>query len=300
MRLRRIAAITALAAAASAPAASADHSATHLPWAELLPPQPTGSHPQPRPQPGCPTASIRCIEGVVREMTRRWRPLDHRCDHRAVFALTYLRTTEGLLRTLRRNPSFFDDFRYIVFEDVLFASYYFRAFDRFAHGTGFVPDAWRIAFNTNARGDANAAQDVLLGMNAHIQRDLPYVLAELGLRKPDGTSRKPDHDKINRILSEVLDPIQHELAYRYDPFFSFTDLPGPVDEFGALELLKSWREGAWRNAERLLNAHTAAERQQVAISIEAYSRAWAESIAAGRQPGYGAQRDAYCLARKHA
>jgi hypothetical protein len=27
-------------------------------------------------------------------MYHRWEPLDQSCDHRAVFALTYLRTTE--------------------------------------------------------------------------------------------------------------------------------------------------------------------------------------------------------------
>jgi hypothetical protein len=32
--------------------------------------------------------------------------------------------------------------------------------------------------------------DLLLGISAHVNRDLPFVLASLGLVAPDGTSRK--------------------------------------------------------------------------------------------------------------
>jgi hypothetical protein len=296
-RLLSIAAAASALAAVPAPAL-ADHGDAHLPWAELLPARPGPADVQPGPQRGCHRPTLRCVEAVVREMTRRWRPLDRSCDHRAVFALTYLRTTEGFLATLRAEPDFFDDRDYVIWEDVLFADYYFRAYDRYARGRGFVPDAWRVAFAANADPDKNAGQDVLLGMNAHIQRDLPYVLAELGLRTPDGSTRKPDHDRVNRILSRVLDPIQAELARRYDPLVGQSDLPAPADEMGALELLKSWREGAWRNAERLVAAPTAADRRLVEHSIETYSRQWAELLAAGEQPGYGAQRDAYCRARR--
>jgi hypothetical protein len=295
----RLIAIAVLGAAlAAAPSARADHRDLHLPLFELLPPQPTPTSVQPHAVGTCARPSIRCVEQVVAEMTRRWKPLDRACDHRAVFALTYLRTTEGFLRTLRRDSRFFEDFDYIVWEDVLFADYYFRAYDAYVRGSGFVPDAWRTAFGAALRGDANGGQDVLLGMNAHIQRDLPYVLAELGLRKPDGQSRKADHDKVNRILTQVLDPIQDEAAERYDPYFTTTDLkPSPAEEISILELLKSWREGAWRNAERLLNAQSPAERALVEQSIESNARQWAEQMAAPQQPGYRAQRDAHCRSR---
>jgi hypothetical protein len=288
------------AALIAAPAARADHQELHLPLFELLPPQPTPTSVQPRPPViHCgQRPDIACVERVVAEMTRRWEPLDIGCDHRAVFALTYLRTTEGFLATLRADPNFFQDFDYVVWEDVLFADYYYRAYDAYGRPGAFVPDAWRTAFHTNLDRDANAGQDLLLGMNAHIQRDLPYVLAELGLRKPDGTSRKPDHDKVNRILTRVLDPIEDELAERYDPFIrEFDAKPSPHEEVTFLELMKSWREGAWRNAERLLNAQSPGERAVVEQSIETNARQTAQEIAASEQPGYRAQRDAYCRAR---
>lgn len=296
---RRLGTALASAAAASALAgapAAADHSNASLPWPEHLPPQEVTTQAQPGPLRNCRRARLRCVERVVARMTRRWQQLDAACDHRAVFALTYLRTTEGFLRTITEQRSFFRHRRWVIYEDVLFADFYFRAFDRYVRGLG-VPDAWRIAFDAAAGGATNAGHDVFLGMNAHIQRDLPYVLAQVGLRTPDGRSRKPDHDRVNRILTAVLDPIEDEVARRYDPMFTLADAkPSPVEELGALELLKSWREGAWRNAERLLRAGSPSERSQVAQSIETWSRVWAEAIRAGQTPGYAAVRDPHCHA----
>jgi hypothetical protein len=276
--------------------AAADHSDANLPWPEHLPPQEVSTEAQPQPLRNCRRARLRCVVRVVARMTRRWQQLDAACDHRAVFALTYLRTTEAFLRTIRQQRRFFRHRRWVIYEDVLFASYYFRAFDNYARRRR-VPDAWRIAFDAAASGATNAGHDVFLGMNAHIQRDLPYVLARVGLRTPAGRSRKPDHDRVNRILTTVIDPVEDEIARRYDPMFTLADAkPSPVEELTALELLKSWREGAWRNAERLLNAESRAERREVSQSIETQSRIWAEAIRAGQTPGYASVRDPHCRA----
>jgi hypothetical protein len=282
--------------ALAATPAAADHSNANLPWPEHLPPQEVSTKAQPGPLRNCRRARLRCVERVIGRMTRRWQRLDAACDHRAVFALTYLRTTEAFLQTIRTQRRFFRHRRWVILEDVTFAAYYFRAFDRYARGQP-VPDAWRIAFDAAGGGATNAGHDVFLGMNAHIQRDLPYVLARVGLRTPGGRSRKPDHDRVNRILTTVIDPVEDEISRRYDPMFTLADAkPAPVEELGALELLKSWREGAWRNAERLLSADSQSERSQVAQSIEAWSRIWAESIRSGQTPGYAAVRDAHCRA----
>jgi len=232
---------------------------------------------------------------VIREMYRRWQPLDESCDHRGVFALTYLRTTEEFLRTVEGDPSFFSDLPWVNHLDAVFAELYFRAYDAWESG-GAVPPAWRIAFETAASPDEQGTGDLLLGMNAHINRDLPFTLAHVGLVRDDGGSRKPDHDKVNQFLDRVIDPLQIELARLYDPLFGYEDAePSPLDEIGALQMVRSFRENAWRNAERLLNARTDAERAQVAASIEAEAEATARMIqAANTVPGYGPSRDAYC------
>src|SRR5437764_596801 len=228
------AAIVALAAGATP--ASADTSsqvagALNFPWPDLLPPLPTAQNPQPGPVPGCAHASPRCVDYEITRMAGLRRRLG--CDHRAVFATTYLVLTQTLRATLKRDPRFFADPGYLFFEDALFADYYFRTIADGSAGRP-VPEAWRIAFDTAAHGDANAGQDMLLGINAHVQRDMPFVLAGLGLREPEGTSRKRDHDRFNDVLQRAYGPVVEAIARSYDPLLYTTNASwDPVDDAGA-------------------------------------------------------------------
>ena len=86
------------------------------------------------------------------------------------------------------------------------------------------------------------------------------MLAGIGLVKPDGSSRKPDHDRVNVFLNRVTDDLYAEIARRFDPTIDDADLPGTADDAGVFQLIPTWREIAWRNAERLVAATTAEQR----------------------------------------
>jgi hypothetical protein len=161
-----------------------------------------------------------------------------------------------------------------------------------------VPPAWQIALDTAKSSDVNAAQDMLLGINAHVQNDMPFVLAALGQRRRDGTSRKPDHDKMNEILDAAYERVVRQIEDRFDPIVATTNARWTfADDYAGLEMVKEWREQVWRNAERLLAAKSDQERAQVADQIQQYAAGWARMIANPIQvPGYRAQRDAYCQA----
>ncbi len=242
--------------------------------------------------------SLRCVDGVIRDMRRRWRPLDAACDHDAVFAFTYLVTTE-VYRDVVDDPAFFTDNAFVNNQDRLFADFYFAAYDARAAGDlARVPPAWRVAFGAAEQGAVRGMGNVLLGMNAHIQRDLPFVLHAIGLRAPDGTTRKTDHDRVNLILRAAADRLIDEAAARYDPSLASGDLPGTSLDAAALNLLlQTMREAAWRNAEALAAAPDAAARLGVARVIEA--EAWIAGVALRAAFAYGlldspAARDAYC------
>ena len=276
-------------------AASADHHDSNLPWPELLPPMPVPNDVQPHGVRNCRRASIRCVDGLLRRLRKQFRPLDLACDHRALFSLSYLRITELLRADLaRRKPRWFRYRGWMFYVITTFSNRYLQVFSDYATGRP-VPGAWRITFDEARSGDANAGQDVLLASNAHTQHDLPYVYAEQGMVTRDGASRKHDHDGVNEVNTRVFDELEDEFARRYDPMFNWIDSkPSPLDELGSQEMVKSWREGAWRNAERLMNARTPEERKRVEDSIEATSVAWAEAIHSVKVPGYRATRDAHC------
>lgn len=221
------------------------------------------------------------------------------CDHRALWSLAYLRITQGLRADVaRERPRWFREKRWITFVITHFSNKYFRAYAAYERGRP-VPESWRITFDAARAGDANGGQDVLLASNAHTQRDLPFVYAEMGMRSPTGRSHKPDHDAVNEVNTRVFDGLEDEFARRYDPFFEWIDLkPSPLDQLGTQEMVKGWREGAWRNGERLLRARNASERARIAAEIEQNAALWAHAIAEMTQPGHRATRDQHCRTAK--
>ena len=76
----------------------------------------------------CNGGGVRCIDAVVAEMTRRFDPLAAACDHRAPFALMYLRVTEAVGRE-ERSGSLRADRNYLSHLDAVFARLYFEAAD---------------------------------------------------------------------------------------------------------------------------------------------------------------------------
>lgn len=279
-----------------APGAGAYTPPPVIPWETLLPALPTASNPQPGPVAGCATPAPACIDYEITRMDSLRTQFG--CDHRGVFATTYELLTKELRSELQANANAFSDASWVISEDATFANMYFGTIDRYAHGLA-VPEAWQIALDTARSGDANGLQDMLLGINAHVQRDMPYMLASVGLHSADGTTHKPDHDRFNAILNQAYQNVVDTLAARYDSAIdliapAFNPLLGFVGNVSGDQLVQAWREGVWRNAEALLNASTAAERANVEAAIELNAATTARLIAAPQLPLYRAQRDVYC------
>jgi hypothetical protein len=264
-------------------------------WTDYLPALPSPSQSHPNRIAHCERATLRCVRVEIKRM----RALRERlgCDHRGVFATSYLELTKTARGALRADPRLLRFPRFFFREDALFANVYFRTVRRWEHGED-VPEAWRIAFETAASGQVTGAQDMVLGINAHVQNDMPFVLAQLGLRDRAGRSRKVDHDKFNHVLSAGYEPVVTEVGERYDGGMALTNPEAvPADDVFGLEMVRQWREQVWRNAERLANASWDAERAEVAQQIQDYAAEWARGIAATQVPGYRVERDAYCASR---
>jgi Family of unknown function (DUF5995) len=190
-------------------------------------------------------------------------------------------------KELNANPRFLRHRSSSFREDALFANFYFDVIKAWNRGEA-VPEAWRIAFQTAATGEVNAVQDMLLGINAHVQNDMPFVLAALSLRNKRGVSRKPDHDKFYMVLNHAYEPVVQAINRRYDPIVSLLNASWhPIDGVAGLEVVWAWREVVWRNAERLANARSAAERTQIARQIELNAALQAQLIALVPQPAIG-------------
>jgi len=293
--VRRLAALGALILALAVPSAAIADDPPFVGWTALLPGL---SLPyDPASPDDCIAGRSQCVDKTIRNMTSRFDSLASSCDHNAIFSLVYLRVTQEYRRTI--DGPFFDDTAFVNYEDTVFAHYYFAAFDAWsAARIDQVPTAWRIAFDAAADHAVSAIGDLLLGVNAHVQRDLPFVLYAIGLTAPDGTSRKPDFDRVNIILNRVMDPVLAEIARRFDPTIDDTNLPTTLDDAALFQLLAGWREDAWRDAEALAAAPTPAARNIVAAQIENNAANEARVIEASTAYppllGGSSARDAYC------
>jgi hypothetical protein len=247
----------------------------------------------------CRAGSSRCINRTIGEMYRRFNTVVPVCDGNAIFSITYIRVTEDIRQAV--SEDFYPHVAWLERQDATFARTYFLAYDNYLAGRiDLVPPAWRIAFDAGRDDTVKGIGNLLLSMNAHINRDFPFILYHSGLADPDGTSRKPQHDSYNPRLRALYKPIIDELTSRFDPSVDDYDVPGTtVDDDAVFQTLVEWRETAWQNAQRLADAKTDAERRQVAQSIEDYAVSQAEAIYAGSAylPGETTEaRDAQCAA----
>ncbi len=228
----------------------------------------------------CPDGSISCIDEVIVEMQQRLDVLAAACDHDAVFSLAYLRVTENV-RDAVASGGVFDDAVWLAQVDAVFADMYFDTLDAWNSGDpaarAKVPKAWQIALQASDDETVTGLGDFMLNMNAHINRDFSYVLAEVGLTGPDGVSHKKDHNAYNRRLDGLYAPVFAEETARFDPHFGDIDVL-TVEETAAGAIMRGWREMVWRNAEKLALAKTPRQRANAERAIEGYAAAQARVI----------------------
>jgi hypothetical protein len=265
-------------------------------WTSLLPPAYLGVDTDSADI--CVAGTIKCVDRVQQKLESQLARLG--CDHNAVFSLAYARTTEAVGDVERADPGFFADTPWLNHYDAVFADMYFDAWNAWQKRQPGVPDAWAMAFDSADHRKVSGAGNLLLGMSAHVNRDLPFTLYAIGLVAPDGTSRKADHDKVNEILNMIITPLLDEVAAKYDPSVRVVPGIGSVGDFLEFQALPTWREQAWRNAELLATAPNAAARAVIAADIERSAATEANLLIALTQylPPItsAASRDAFCAA----
>ncbi len=264
-------------------------------WPSNLPPlielnQPTVAQ-------DCGDGAPGCVKATLNLMQKQFSPLAQSCDHFAVFSLAYLRTTRTY-EWSRDQAGYYQNVPWMNYYDAVFADFYFYALKSNQTGNPNVSAAWQIAFSAAANKSETGSGDLLLGMNAHINRDLAFTLYTIGLNNPDGTSHKPDHDKVNQFLNAEVESLLYEEAARFDPGINNVVTPMGVGYTALFQTLELWRQQAWQNAELLAAAKDQATFSLVSDQIEATAAATARALEAANlaTPATTTARDAYCAA----
>jgi len=240
----------------------------------------------------CRSGSGRCIDRVIARMRDRLDGLVETCSHSAIFSLAYLRVTENVRDAVRSG--YFADRKWLNRVDTVFAGLYFKVTSRWESGRrANIPAAWRIALQAEDDRAMSGLGNFMLAMNAHINRDFPYVIAKVGVTAADGTSHKADHNRYNQRLDTLYAPVFAEEAARFDPTFDDIDA-GTIEETLAGVIMRGWREMVWRHAEELTLARTPLQRIAAERKIETYAALQALMIRQFFTTPHPERRDAWC------
>jgi hypothetical protein len=166
-------------------------------------------------------------------------------SHRlGLFAALYHRMTFRI-RTALEQGRFDDGDRMDRFAG-RFGSRYIAAYEGLAGGSK-VSEPWRIAFATATSKKLTILQDILTGINAHVNLDLGVAAAEVA----DGSdiySLSDDFHRVNDLLEALIDPTEAVVA-QHSPVLDVLDsIGGRTDEELVNFSLRLGRENAWSNA----------------------------------------------------
>jgi hypothetical protein len=189
--------------------------------------------------------AVAAVIGRMEDGLARMKPEDARRH----FHGTYLRTTRAVAEEIDRGG--FLDAAWLNRWDVAFADLYLDAFDADLAG-GPVPRPWRIAFDTaRDRPELPPLRHVLLGMNAHINYDLPQsLIAVIDPAEFDDpavrAARERDHTHIDTVLLARVGAEEAEGRAVHRPGL-LDRILAPANRAATRRLLTEARAKVWRN-----------------------------------------------------
>ena len=190
------------------------------------------------------------VGALIARMEADLADLEAAGDRRRHFHATYLRTTRAVADEIARGG--FVDGDWMRRWDVAFAEFYLDALDADRAGRP-VAGPWRIAFDAaRDRTDLPPLRHVLLGMNAHINYDLPQaLLAVISSAEFDDAAllarRAADHRHVDDMLLDRVAAEDDELTAQGSQGL-LDRLLRPFNRAGTKRFLAEARAKVWHNA----------------------------------------------------
>jgi hypothetical protein len=198
-------------------------------------------------------------------------------DRRAVFATVYGLMSREMKRRIEEGA--FRDCDWVARYTIAFANLYRDALDGYERGDR-VPKSWAVAFETAKQQSELVSQDLLLGINAHVNHDLALALHHVSI-EPDRAARHEDHTRVNELLRRLTDVVADRVSELYARGLASVDAcAGTLDEEVTNFSFAVARENAWEAAVALTNARGEIERGVVRRLLDLRSASMARLILA--------------------
>ncbi|MCR8558321.1 hypothetical protein KXD93_11730 [Mucilaginibacter sp. BJC16-A38] len=168
-------------------------------------------------------------------------------DRMGYFAALYYKVTASVRAGIAKG--LFTDGVQMEKFDVIFASRYLDALSAWKNKQP-LSASWQVAFEATRSSSALILQQLLLGMNAHINLDLGIAAAEVSGGQLAGVQK--DFDAINTIISALTYQVVNDID-RMSPLLSllglhYNDQTSILIQFS----IDNARDGAWCFAEELV------------------------------------------------
>jgi hypothetical protein len=182
-------------------------------------------------------------------------------DRRAIFLRCYALTTDNVLAGIERGRVHDPIWTSRLLEH--FADYYFASVLPGVDGAARVPEAWLAAHRLARDVDTAACEALLLGVNAHINNDLPQATSDLlaeewPLPADQLEARHEDFSSINGVIADTMHTAEVEIVEPYDRALAAVDGRVPrvmrAAEWELQRVISGWRAEVWDNALALLSA----------------------------------------------
>jgi hypothetical protein len=180
------------------------------------------------------------LQGVVDETIRRR-------SRAGYFAAMYRKVTVSIRDAIVEGQ--FEDNDRIARFDLIFAERYLEAYDQWRQG-GQPSAAWQAAFDASVKWRPIIIQQLLVGMNAHINLDLGIAAATVapGDELP---GLRADFDRINDVLADLVAGFMQDVE-AVSPWVGLLDRwGGRTDQAVVKFSIEVARRRAWDLAVRL-------------------------------------------------
>lgn len=214
--------------------------------------------------------SDRITSDRMRGLIQHWETT---ADAKATFLRCYFLMTNNMLSVIQQGD--FLDPAWVASLLDCFAGYYFDALEQYEQDPVSAPRVWRLAHDAAREPGMTALQNLLLGVNAHINYDLAFALSDVLrpewhiLAEEQRARRYQDYCHVNDVIGQTIDAAQDQILSPSMPVMGFIDkLFGSLDEMLISRLITEWREKVWLHATHLLDSTSMEEQLHLRSHIE--------------------------------
>jgi hypothetical protein len=228
----------------------------------------------------------RNIEDLIAYMQTLLEPMERGDDPKQHFLGTYLRTTRAVADEL--TSGIFLDPAWVERWDVFFADLYLNALETW-NANGIPAEPWRVAFAADT--DLPVLRHVLLGMNAHINYDLPLsllgVMDDAEFADPEVMAmRNRDHTHIDGVLLRRVGAEDEAITAAHGGKSTYERLKAPLERRATGRFLREARAKVWANTRLMAAARArgdAAALERLRAELARLSAAKLDELARARE-----------------